>query len=327
MRASHPIPGGADDWVDAMRRGDFAHAWTISDRDLAGVRLANLPKHAGPRHLQRIWHGEELHDKHVLVRCYHGLGDTIQFIRFMPALRKIGRRVTVWCQPALLPIVQLAEGVDKAIPLHDDAPDTEFDVDIEIMEVAHAIRADRDCVEMRGPYLRLPPRATAPVPKLRHGLALGLVWEVGEWDKRREIPPDLLRRLAIAGVELYSLQRGDGARSRDRIGAPDISTADICALGRTLQRLDLVVCVDTMVAHLAGALGCSAWVLLHSDCDWRWPARGSSTFWYPSIRLFHQRRPGDWVGLIEEVRIALGEQVQAGAGCRDRALLGEQGAE
>ena len=137
------------------------------------------------------------------------------------------------------------------------------------------------------------------------GLAVGLVWDVGAWDKRRVIPAELLRSLAGDGITLYSLQRGAGADRLAETGARDISTPDIVVLGHLLRRLDLVVCVDTMVAHLAGALGCEAWVLLHADCDWRWPASGAHTFWYPSLRLFHQKRLGQWDGVVEEVRQAL----------------------
>ncbi|MCK1712418.1 MULTISPECIES: hypothetical protein [unclassified Bradyrhizobium] len=288
-------------WMAATRAGDFARAWAITDRDLAA--LAFVPKHTGPRHLQRIWRGEELANKRVLVRCYHGLGDTIQFLRFMPALRMIARSVTVWCQAELLPLVERTEGVNLAIPLHDGTPCTEFDADIEIMEVPHAIRAGRGLVEMSAPYLTLPPGGVAAGP-LQHcqNLAVGLVWEVGAWDKRRAVPPALLGRLAADDRTLYSLQRGGGGERLPETVARDISTPDIVALGHLIRQLDLVICVDTMIAHLAGALGCEAWVLLHADCDWRWPASGSRTFWYPTLRLFRQRAQGNWDDVIEEVR-------------------------
>ena len=286
-------------WTEAMRAGDFARAWAITDRDLEA--LAVVPKHTGPRHLQRIWRGEELANKRVLVRCYHGLGDTIQFLRFMPALRMIARSITVCCQAELLPLVERTEGVSLAIPLDDGAPCVEFDTDIEIMEVPHAIRAGRATVEMRAPYLTLPASCvSSPQVEQRGGLTAGLVWEVGAWDKRREVPPVLLERLAGDGRILYSLQRG-GARLPETV-ARDISTPDIVALGHLIRQLDLVICVDTMVAHLAGALGCEAWVLLHADCDWRWPASASRTFWYPTLRLFHQSTAGVWDDVIEEVR-------------------------
>jgi len=287
-----------DDWIGAMRRGDFARAWAITDLDLAARELP--PRHTGPRHLQRIWRGERLAGKRVLVRCYHGLGDTIQFLRFMPHLRTIARHVTVWCQPELIQIVALAPGVDRAIPLHEGAPGLEYDVDIEIMEVPHAIKARRDQIEMREPYLVLPAKVRSP-PAKAAGLAVGLVWEVGNWDKRRAIPAASLRCLALDGVSLHVLQRGAAAGQAAAIGAIDVSTPDVAALGHLIRQLDLVICVDTMVAHLAGALGCEAWVLLHADCDWRWPSSGSTSFWYPSLRLFHQKSAGDWDGVLGEV--------------------------
>lgn len=294
-------------WVDAMRAGQFARAWAIADHDLAV--LQHPPKHTGPRHFQRIWRGEALAGRHVLVRCYHGLGDTIQFLRFMQPLRNIARSVTVWCQPELLALAQRTAGVDRAFALHDGTPEADFEVDIEIMEVPHALKVGREQVEA-GPYLTLPPRS-ASVPIDDSSRAVGLVWEVGQWDKRRTVAPSLLRRLAFPDVVLYSLQRGTTAEDVAQIGARDISTPDIAALGHLLRELDLVICVDTMVAHLAGALGCEAWVLLHADCDWRWPSSGKRSAWYPSLRLFHQRTIGDWEGVIAEVREALQERAQS----------------
>jgi hypothetical protein len=299
----------ANGWVEAMRAGDFARAWAINDRDVAAS--SHPPKHAGPRHLQRIWRGEPLADRHVLVRCYHGLGDTIQFLRFMQPLRGVTRSVSVWCQRELLPVVERAAGVDRALALHDGTPELEFEVDIEIMEVPHALKVGREQIEMRAPYLTLPP-TSQPASLDRDDLAVGLVWEVGQWDKRRAIPPASLRHLAVRGVALHSLQRDAAPESLAAIGARDISTPDITTLGHLLRELDLVICVDTMVAHLAGALGCEAWVLLHADCDWRWPSTGDRSLWYPSVRLFRQTTAGDWSTVIADVREALRERVTTG---------------
>lgn len=291
-----------------MRAGDFTRAWAINDRDLAA--LPHPPKHTGPRHLQRIWRGEPLADKNVLVRCYHGLGDTIQFLRFMQPLRGVARSVTVWCQDELVALSERTAGVDRALARHEGAPEIDFDVDIEIMEVPHALKVGREQIEIREPYLTLPPR-TVSMSIDRGALAVGLVWEVGQWDKRRAIPPPILRGLAVPGLSLYSLQREAEQADLTRIGARDISTADIATLGHLISQLDLVICVDTMVAHLAGALGCEAWVLLHADCDWRWPSTGCRSIWYPSLRLFHQRTAGDWTGVIADVREALEERPKA----------------
>nr|WP_245317126.1 hypothetical protein [Bradyrhizobium manausense] len=294
-------------WTKAMRAGDFAVAWRITDRDLR--TFAYAPKHIGPRHLQRIWRGEPFADRDVLVRCYHGLGDTIQFLRFMRPLGELARSVTVWCQEELLPLVERTAGVDRAFALHDGAPEANFEVDIEIMEVPHALRVSCEQVGMRAPYLELP-RQDAAADLDREGFSVGLVWQVGEWDKRRAIPSHLLRSLAVPGVTLHALQSGARKEELDRIGARDISTPGIADLGHVLNQLDLVICVDTMVAHLAGALGREAWVLLHTDCDWRWPLSGDRSIWYPSMRLFHQTRPGDWTDVVAEVAVKLSARAQ-----------------
>jgi hypothetical protein len=299
------VKWAADDWVSAMRAGQFERAWAITDRDLARYRQVDDDRHKGPRHLQRIWRGEELRNRRVLVRCYHGLGDTIQFARFLPYLAELAHGITVWCQPELLPLIERVAGVDRAIPLHDGTPDVDFEVDIEIMEIPHAIRAGRDLIELRRPYLTLPPR---PVPRSvvrREALAVGLVWEVGNWDKRRVIPARLLKELSGPGIELCSLQRGVGSSEVDHVGARDISTPDIIELGYRMGELDIVVSVDTMVVHLAGALGYETWVMLHADCDWRWPSRGGASLWYPRAKLFHQHRVGVWADVIDDVRSAL----------------------
>ena len=314
--------GASDDWISAMRAGEFERAWAITDCDLATYRQVHDDKHAGPRHLQRIWRGEELRNRHVLVRCYHGLGDTIQFARFLPALAKLAGGLSVWCQPELLPLIERVEGVDRALPLHDGAPDADFEVDIEIMEIPHAIRACRDLIELRRPYLTLPPRTVRRRTGMREALAVGLVWEVGNWDKRRAIPVQLLRKLKRQGIELYSLQRGVASGEASQIGAWDISTPDIIELGYRMGELDIVVSVDTMVVHLAGALGHEPWVMLHADCDWRWPTRDSASLWYSRARLFHQRLAGEWADVIDDVssalvsRIPQGSQVAAGASVR-----------
>jgi hypothetical protein len=303
--AAKSLESAGGDWISAMRAGDFERAWSITDRDVTAFRQAGDEKHRGPRHQQRIWRGEGLRNRRVLVRCYHGLGDTIQFARFLPALAERVRELTVWCQPELLPLIERLDGVDRAMPLHDGTPDADFEVDIEIMEIPHALRAGRELIETRGPYLTLPPR-DMPGRRGGHGaVSIGLVWEVGDWDKRRAIPAQLLRRLHGEGAKLFSLQRGAAREAAAVIGAEDISTPDIVALGHRMSELDLIVSVDTMVVHLAGALGYEPWVLLHADCDWRWPACGAESIWYPRAKLFHQRAAGGWEPVIEDVRAAL----------------------
>ena len=316
------VEGTNDDWVSAMRTGEFERAWTITDCDLATYSQIHSDKHKGPRHLQRIWRGEELRNRRVLVRCYHGLGDTIQFARFLPRLAELTGGLMVWCQPELLPLIERVEGVDRAIALHDGTPAADFEVDIEIMEIPHAIRARRDLIELRRPYLTLPPR---PVPRSvarREALAVGLVWEVGNWEKRRAIPAQLLKKLKGQGIELYSLQRGAASGEASRIGASDVSTPDIVELGYRIGELDIVVSVDTMVVHLAGALGYEPWVMLHADCDWRWPTRDGASLWYSRAKLFHQRLAGEWADVIDDVSSALLSRIPQGCQFAASASVG-----
>jgi hypothetical protein len=298
---------GPGEWVAAMRAGDFAHAWEISDRDLLAERRGGLGKHEGPRHLQRIWRGEPLQGQRVFVRCYHGLGDTIQFARFLSPLRAVAAEVTLWCQPELLGLMAGVNGVDRVLPLHDGRPEIDFDVDIEIMEIPHAIHAGRGEVEMRRPYLKAPPNDDLE-RTADSRFAIGLVWNVGDWDRRRVIPSRLLGQLNHPGVQLYSLQRGDAGDAAAGIGAIDISTPRIDVLASHLQMLDLCVCPDTMVAHLSAALGRETWIMLHSDCDWRWPASDDRTIWYPTVRLFRQRAPDSWNDVVAEVSAAIAER-------------------
>src|SRR6195952_5359830 len=301
------------DWAEAMRGTDLQRAWSICDRNLQEYCRSGAAKHTGERHLQRIWRGEPLVDQRVLVRCYHGLGDTIQFVRFAEPLREIAREVLVWAQPELLELLRGVEGIDSLHPLHDGTPEFAYDVDIEIMELAHALRVTPGAIAGRVPYLHVG-QSFRPSPahsKPASPVSVGLVWEAGNWDRRRCMPPRLLKRLnSIPGIRLYSLQQG-GQAMADAIPAEDIAAADLQSLAATIMSLDLVLTIDTMVAHLAGALGAPVWTTLHADCDRRWPKAARRSMWYPTMTLFHQPSSGDWEGLVEQVATELNQFILA----------------
>ena len=287
-----------------MRSADFLRAWEIGDRSLRQYCESGVIKHTGERHFQRIWRGETLADKRVLVRCYHGLGDTIQFVRFAKCLRESAREVLLWVQPELLELLRGVEGIDHLHPLHDGTPDFPFDVDIEIMELAHALRVTPELVSCRIPYLPIARISRQPSARSTQAppTSIGLVWEAGNWDRRRCVPPHALSRLlTIPGVRLFSLQQGPGRTMAATIPAEDIAAPDLRSLAETIMGLDLILTIDTMVAHLAGALGVPVWTMLHADCDWRWPKTGQQSIWYPTMKLFHQPKPGDWESVVEQV--------------------------
>jgi hypothetical protein len=294
---AHPA-ADAPDWMECMRRGDFSAAWNLSDailRARAGSACAHLP-----RHEQWVWNGMPLDGKRVLIRCYHGLGDTVQFVRYVPRLRQIAREVYLWVQPELIPLVERVPGADRVLPLHDGAPEIDYDVDVEIMELAHVFRTTVQTIPREIPYLIAEP---APLGPRTAPLRVGIAWAAGDWDERRSVPFEMVRPLAdIEGVELHALQRG--VRCPPEFGV-DHSAANPLQTARLLSALDLVVSVDSFPAHLAGALGRPTWTLLHSECDWRWMRDRDSSPWYPTMRLFRQSSPGDWTTVIDRVAAEL----------------------
>ena len=291
-------------WLHHARRGELEAAWQASDRILERSRSGR--DHTIPRHQQQIWDGTPLAGRRVLVRCYHGLGDTIQFVRYLPLVGAIARELTVWAQPAVLPLLNGASGIDRLLPLHDGTPDVEYDVDVEIMELAHVFRSTVQTIPSAVPYLFAEPAdlVGAGGPRAGGDARVGLVWRAGDWDARRSIPFELLtplfERKDMTGC---SLQHQPAAAERH----PRLHQLDTDGLLRTAQcmrAMDLVISCDSMSAHLAGALGVPVWTLLPADPDWRWMEGRSDSPWYPTMRLFRQHR-GGWRRVVDAVAAAL----------------------
>jgi hypothetical protein len=305
MTAPHctapPSEASGERWLALMRRGDLAAAWTVSDAIMRA--RGGAPSWHLPRHLQHVWNGEPLAGRRVLVRCYHGLGDTLHFIRYAPMVRSIAAELIVWAQPSLLPLLATVQGIDTLLPLHDSVPDVEYDVDVELMELPHVFRTTLRTVPNEVPYLHVPPLPRARGPELDVGLA----WAGGDWEPRRSVPYALLEPLTrIPGVSLHVLQRGPHRRDWQPGQGTLANVRDAYDEARFMRSLDLVISVDSMPAHLAGALGVPVWTLLHHDPDWRWMSRGSRSAWYPTMRLFRQEQPGEWEPVIARVAAELG---------------------
>jgi hypothetical protein len=292
----------ANEWMREMRRGDWEAAWRISDQ-IAEERRGLQPRDplTGqwlPRHLQWVWNRAPLSGQRVLVRCYHGLGDTIQFARFIPALKRCATHVTVLGQPQLLPLLETMEGIDTLQSLDESSCEAEQDLAIEIMELPYALRTTLLTLPRAIPYIHVDPNQFRHVSHPR----VGLVWQSGSWDESRSVAPQLMRELLrVPGIEFSILQRGPALASWQG-GGRIPALRDIREEAAELQALDLLVSVDTLSAHLAGALGVPTWTLLPALADWRWMEDREDTPWYPTMRLFRQTRPTDWESVIARVR-------------------------
>lgn len=296
-------------WVAAMRRGDWEAAWRQTDRlELPRREQQRRPgfRRDPERHL--CWDGTPLAGRSVLVRCEHGLGDTLQFIRFVPRIAAVAREVHVMIQPLLL---DLFAGAPQLGCVHDGWtewwPPPAHDVEIEIMELAYALRATpRD---LPPPYPHLAERVRGRWRRelaATDGIRVAVVWAASDWDTTRSVPLGALAPLArVPGVRLFSLQQGAAACDPllDQLGIEPLSpfTESIAAAAAAMLEMDLVVTVDNMVAHLAGSLGRPTWVLLKRDADWRWMDTREDSPWYPTVRLLRQEREGDWDSVVERV--------------------------
>lgn len=279
-------------WDAAMRRGDFAAALAVADAVLAARDPATRDDPRLPYHRRWVWDGRPVEGRRVLVRCYHGLGDTLHFARYLKPLRARAAHVTLEAQPALLPLLRALPGCDALIPFNVAAPAPAWDCDIEIMELPHALRL--------GPS-EVPPATLSRLPPATPAADAALCWRAGDWDTARSVPLAPLLA-ALRPRAAWSLQRGPAAR--EAAGPPFLNPADddpdILRTAALILAARRVVTVDTMVAHLAGTLGATTTLLLRARADWRW-GNTDRTPWYPSLRLLRQHQDGDWTAPLRAV--------------------------
>jgi tetratricopeptide (TPR) repeat protein len=257
------------------------------------------------------WQGEALDGRHILVLAEQGFGDAIQLARYLPLLAARGARVSLRCAAPLRPLLRQLAGV----AVLGDGPLPAYDVWVDQMSLPGLFATTLDTIPGPSPCLRAPPALAASWRRrLPPDRRVGLVWAgnpAHSNDRRRSMPPDAVAALATScAPRLVGLQVGPRAGELVARGVPELgralaSYADTAAV---LASLDLLVTVDTSVAHLAGALGVPTWVMLPYAPDWRWMRDRLDSPWYPSVRLFRQERAGDWSGVVREVTAVLARQ-------------------
>ena len=299
-----PDTCSAGRWLTAMLGGNFEMAWRQSD----AIRERGAPEP------HRFWQGEDIRGRRVIVRSLHGLGDAVQMMAYAPALRALASHVVWEVPPRLLALARLFECVDDVITWGEDAPRVApaWEVQIEITELPYLFRTLEEDLPIANGYLHLPgaevQRAAAAMGS-RTQPRVGVVWACGEWNPSRNLPSDLVQRvLGTAGLAFWSLQgsgQAEQAHSWPIRNALEVCGDGLLALAATIANLDLVITPDTLQAHLAAVLGVPVWVLLQHEADWRWMVNRSDSPWYPSLRIFRQRVPGDWAGIFEQVERTL----------------------
>jgi Flp pilus assembly protein TadD len=262
-----------------------------------------------------LWLGSEpIAGKTILLHAEQGIGDTIQFCRYTPMAAAVGAAVLLEVQRPLVRLLSRLQGVSVVIPRGHDLP--YFELHCPLLSLPLAFGTSLETVPDTVPYLSADPdnkkewqQRLGPKRKIRVGLA----WSgapAHENDKNRSIPLRLLAPLIHDDVEYHSLQKevrpADAAfLDGSPIARHDEQLNDFLDTASLVSEMDLIISVDTAIAHLAGALGRPVWIMLPFVPDWRWLTERESTPWYPSARLFRQLRRGDWGETIARVKSEL----------------------
>ena len=275
------------------------------------------------------WKGPGRRGERVLVLNDHGLGDTIQFFRYLPMMAARGVDATFVCPPRLR---RLLSSKTKARFVDSPPERGEFDAQIAISSLPHAFGTRLETIPAAVPYLSAEPHLREMWLKCIgvQGFKIGIVWQGNhnpEADRSRSLPLAALAPLAaIAGVRLISLQKGFGEEQLSEL-PPSLRVETLGAnfdAGRdafvdtaaAMSCLDLVVTCDTSIAHLAGALALPVWVALKSDAEWRWLTERADSPWYPTMRVFRQTRRGVWSDVFEAMARELAQLAERRAAPR-----------
>jgi tetratricopeptide (TPR) repeat protein len=299
-----------------LLRGDFINGWKEYE-----WRWETKDFHR--RHFpQPLWDGHNCEGETILLYAEQGFGDTIQFIRYVPLLARRGVRVLVECPGELKTFVECVEGVHRVITPGDPLPD--FTAHCPLLSLPLVLGTTLETVPAEIPYCSAPRSSverwsTKLGQRADNNIRVGLAWAgkpSHKKDKYRSLSLETLRPLwEIAGITFFSLQKGESALKAG--GHPDgmeladytDELKDFADTAALLENLDLVISVDTAVAHAAGALGRDVWTLVPCDADWRWILERTDSPWYPSMRLFRQDAPDGWDTVVSRIAEALADFV------------------
>jgi hypothetical protein len=259
---------------------------------------------------QPRWDGGSFVGKTLLLYWEQGFGDTLMFVRYAPWVKALGGKVVLVAQARLADLVATCPGIDEVIPHGDSIPP--FDVHLPLLSLPRIFQTALKSIPATIPYLHVPRRIphfeeiTKTLAVSEGKIRMGLVWAgntTHKNDGKRSIPPMALIPLAaLPEIAWFSFQVG----RQDEPPFPGIVSmepllSDFSDTAYALGSMDLVITVDTAVAHLAGAMGIPTFLLLSSLPDWRWMMGRKDSPWYPTMRLYRQPIPGDWDAVVRDV--------------------------
>jgi ADP-heptose:LPS heptosyltransferase len=263
-----------------------------------------------------MWDGKPLNDKAILIHTEQGFGDTIQFVRYLPMVKAQGGRVIFECQQSLCRLLRNCNGIDEIIEKTSaNKLSGQSDVHTHLLDLPGIFKTTLKSIPLHIPYITPDPILVdqwASRLKVDDGFKIGIVWAGNPHhtrDHNRSCSlADFAKLADVPGLSLYSLQKGNDSIESDNLlmGMEIVNLEnelnDFTDTAAVIANLDLVISVDTAVAHLTGAIGKPVWTLLPFAADWRWLLKRKDSPWYPNMRLFRQNQPGDWSGVFEQVR-------------------------
>jgi tetratricopeptide (TPR) repeat protein len=296
-----------------LLQGDFREGWKEYEwRWKTEDFIANQSGLPHP-----LWDGSDIAGKTILLQAEQGFGDTIQFIRYAPLVSQRCAKVIVGCHKVIKSLMQSVGNVNEVIAYGEKLP--EFDVRCRLLSLPAIFETNLETIPSKAPYISADRNFSEKWRKKLQNdgpaLKAGIAWAGSKEHKRdhdRSCPPELLLPLFdIDNIAFYSLQKGEAFEETKHFTAFknfNDYTADIQDFSDTagiIENLDLVITVDTSVAHLAGALGKPVWTLLPFIPDWRWMLNREDSPWYPTMKLFRQPSEGDWRGIIVKLKEGL----------------------
>jgi tetratricopeptide (TPR) repeat protein len=289
-----------------LKNGEFSTGWEEYEWRCI------FEKHKYNVHKKPRWNGEELKKgKKLLIQWEQGLGDTIQFVRYVQLIENA--EILLTCQKNLEPLLKDFPNVQTLIPQPDIiSVSQEFDMWIPLLSLPRIFKTNLSNIPHKVPYLFADPEK---VKKWKDRLStnklkIGIAWAGNPKhpnDRNRSCPINFFSNLAkeLSEIEWYSLQKGSQAQQLTpemNIISLENELSDFSETAAVLKTLDLIISVDTSIIHLAGALGCNTWVLLPFAPDWRWLLGRKDSPWYPSLRLFRQPIMGDWENVFDAIK-------------------------